>query len=198
MPNLIVIAGPNGSGKSTTAPKLLRDTLRVDEFINADVIARGLSAFAPEKAAFPAGRIMLQRMRALAAAKKDFALESTLSSRSLAPWINQLKTDGYIFHLIYLWLASPALAVLRVKERAKQGGHDIPEAIVHRRYERSLKNFFNIYRPIANSWLMLDNSSVATLKPMAWRNVDGPLQIVKTGPWDRLRKQYENSPFTPR
>lgn len=198
MPNLIVIAGPNGSGKSTTAPKLLRDTLRVDEFVNADVIARGLSAFSPENAAFPAGRIMLSRMRALAASRKDFALESTLSSRTLAPWITRLKGDGYVIHLIYLWLASPELAVLRVKERVEQGGHDIPEPVIHRRYQRSMSNFFNIYRPVANSWLMLDNSSTDAPRPIAWRNVDGPLQIVKTGPWSRLRKQYEKDLFPPR
>lgn len=198
MPNLIVIAGPNGSGKSTTAPKLLRDTLRVDEFVNADVIARGLSAFSPENAAFPAGRIMLSRMRALAASRKDFALESTLSSRTLAPWITRLKGDGYVIHLIYLWLASPELAVLRVKERVEQGGHDIPEPVIHRRYQRSMSNFFNIYRPVANSWLMLDNSSTDAPRPIAWRNADGPLQIVKTGPWSRLRKQYEKDLFPPR
>lgn len=198
MPNLIVIAGPNGSGKSTMAPKLLRDTLQVDEFVNADAIALGLSAFSPEKAAFPAGRVMLGRMRTLAASGKDFAIESTLSSRSLAPWIARLKADGYVIHLIYLWLASAELAVLRVRERVKQGGHDIPEPVIHRRYQRSMGNFFNIYRPVANSWLMLDNSSANAPKPIGWRNVDGPLQIVKTGPWSRLRKQYEQDHFTPR
>jgi len=191
MPNLVVIAGPNGSGKSTTAPKLLRDTLQVDEFINADVIAGGLSAFAPEGVAFPAGRIMVRRMHELAKAGADFALESTLSSRSLAPWIAKLQADNYVFHLIYLWLSSADLAVQRVAERVRQGGHDVPAATVRRRYSRSLSNFFNIYRPIANSWLMLDNSAVEALNPVAWRNVGGPIQIVKRGPWDQLRKEYE-------
>jgi predicted ABC-type ATPase len=191
MSNLVVIAGPNGSGKSTTAPKLLRDTLKVDDFINADAIAGGLSAFAPERVAFPAGRIMLRRMHELASAGADFALESTLSSRSLAPWITGLKADKYVFHLIYLWLSSADLAVQRVAERVRQGGHDVPVATVRRRYSRSLDNFFNIYRPIADSWLMLDNSSVDALNPIAWRNVGGPVQIVKNGPWDRLRKEYE-------
>lgn len=141
MPNLVVIAGPNGSGKSTTAPRLLRDTLKVDDFINADAIAGGLSAFAPERVAFPAGRIMLRRMHELAAAGADFALESTLSSRSLAPWIVRLKARNYVFHLIYLWLSSADLAVQRVAERVRQGGHDVPAATVRRRYSRSLGNF---------------------------------------------------------
>lgn len=198
MPNLVVIAGPNGSGKSTTAPKLLRDTLRVDEFINADVIAGGISAFAPDRVAFPAGRIMVRRTHELAAARADFALESTLSSRSLAPWIARLKADTYVFHLIYLWLSSADLAVQRVAERVRQGGHDVPEPTVRRRYSRSLSNFFNIYRPIADSWLMLDNSSIDAPKSIAWRNVDGPIQIVKSGPWDLLRKEYEKDLFEKR
>ncbi len=191
MPNVVVIAGPNGSGKSTTAPKLLRDTLKVEEFINADVIASGLSAFAPERAAFPAGRIMLRRMKELAELRENFALESTLSSRSLAPWLIKLRTNGYVVHLIFLWLVNANLAVKRVAERVKTGGHDIPEEIVRRRYTRSIGNFFNIYRPIADSWLMLDNSMQDSPKPVAWRNVGGPVQITKSGPWNKLREEYE-------
>ena len=195
MPNLIVIAGPNGSGKSTTAPTLLRDTLQVDEFINADVIASGLSAFAPDRVAFPAGRIMIRRMRELVTSRADFALESTLANRFLAPWITRLRVDGYLFHLVYLWLHSADLAVHRVAERVRQGGHGVPEATVRRRYGRSLGNFFNIYRPIADSWLMLDNSTAVAPKPIAWRNVGGPIQIVRSGPWDRLREKHEKDIF---
>jgi predicted ABC-type ATPase len=191
MPNLVVIAGPNGSGKSTTAPTLLRDTLEVDDFINADTIASGLSAFAPERVAFPAGRIMISRMQDLARSRANFALESTLSNRFLAPWITRLRNDGYVFHLVYLWLQSADLAVQRVAERVRQGGHAVPEATVRRRYGRSLDNFFNIYRPIADSWLLLDNSKAGMPGPIAWRNVGGPLQILKSGPWDQLRKQHE-------
>jgi predicted ABC-type ATPase len=191
MPNVVVIAGPNGSGKSTTAPKLLRDTLKVEEFINADVIASGLSAFAPDRAAFPAGRIMLRRMKELAEQRENFALESTLSSRSLAPWLIRLQTNGYVVHLIFLWLVDANLAVKRVAERVKTGGHGIPEEIVRRRYTRSIGNFFNIYRPIADSWLMLDNSLQDSPKPVAWRNVGGPVQITRSGPWNKLREEYE-------
>ena len=170
----------------------------MDDFINADVIAGGLSAFAPERVAFPAGRIMLRRMRGLTIARADFALESTLSSRTLALWIARLQTENYVFHLIYLWLSSADLAVQRVAERVRQGGHDVPAATVRRRYSRSLSNFFNIYRPIANSWLMLDNSAVGALNPVAWRNVGGPVEIVKNGPWDQLRKEYEKDIFQSR
>ena len=134
---------------------------------------------------------MVRRMHELATSGADFALESTLSSRSLAPWIAKLQADDYVFHLIYLWLSSADLAVQRVAERVRQGGHDVPAATVRRRYSRSLGNFFNIYRPIANSWLMLDNSALDAPNPVAWRNVGGPVQIVKDGPWDRLRREYE-------
>lgn len=191
MPNVVVIAGPNGSGKSTTAPKLLRDTLKVDHFINADAIASGLSAFAPDRAAFPAGRIMLQRMTELAGLRENFSLESTLSSRSLAPRIVKLRANGYVVHLIFLWLVDANLAVKRVAERVKAGGHGIPEEIVRRRYTRSIGNFFNIYRPIADSWLMLDNSLQDSPKPVAWRNIGGSVQITKSGPWNKLREEYE-------
>lgn len=184
--------------KSTTAPVLLRDTFQVDDFINADTIASGLSAFAPERVAFPAGRIMIRRMQDLAGSRADFALESTLSNRFLAPWIRKLRNDGYSFHLVYLWLQSVDLAVQRVAERVRNGGHGVPEAIIRRRYERSLSNFFNIYRPIADSWLMLDNSSVNVPKPIAWRNVGGPLQIVRAGPWNNLRREYETDFFKKR
>lgn len=191
MPNVVVIAGPNGSGKSTTAPKLLRDTLKIEHFINADAIASGLSAFAPDRAAFPAGRIMLQRMTELAGLRENFALESTLSSRSLAPRIVKLRANGYVVHLIFLWLLDVNLAVKRVAERVKAGGHGIPEEIVRRRYTRSIGNFFNIYRPIADSWLMLDNSLQDSPKPVAWRNIGGSVQITKSGPWNKLREEYE-------
>lgn len=195
LPNLVVVAGPNGSGKSTTAPKLLRDTLRVDEFINADLIASGLSGFAPERVAFAAGRIMVRRMQEIAESKIDFALESTLSSRSLAPWISRLQAGGYAFHLLYLWLSNADLAVQRVADRVRQGGHNVPETVVRRRYARSLSNFFNVYRPIADSWLMLDNSTVGNLKAIAWRTAGGPIQIVKGGPWNQLSKRYEKDLF---
>ena len=138
---------------------------------------------------------MLRRMKKLAKARENFALESTLSSRSLAPWLIRLQADGYVVHLIFLWLIDANLAVKRVAERVKTGGHDIPEETVRRRYTRSISNFFNIYRPIADSWLMLDNSLQDLPKPVAWRNVGGPVQITKNGPWQTLREEYEKDIF---
>jgi predicted ABC-type ATPase len=155
MPHVIVIAGANGAGKSTVAPFLLRDTLGISEFVNADTLAQGLSAFAPEKAARAAGRIMLARIGELAEAKKDFAFETTLSTRSFVPRLQKMRKNGYEFSLFFLWLISSKLAVLRVAERVRQGGHDISEETIKRRYEKGLKNFFRLYQPIADSWYFM-------------------------------------------
>jgi predicted ABC-type ATPase len=194
MPKVVVIGGPNGAGKSTTAPTLLREALEVHEFVNADAVALGLSAFDPQSVAYAAGRVMLERLRQLAADRRDFAFETTLASRSFHPWIQRLQAlQGYEFHLIYLWLPSAELAVERVAERVREGGHDVPSDTVRRRYERSLRNFFNLYGPIADSWLMLDNSSPTWSRPIAWRERGRPFQIVETGPWYELQKRYEGN-----
>jgi predicted ABC-type ATPase len=157
-PHLIIIAGPNGAGKSTTAPALLQGTLGVTEFVNADVIAQGLSAFNPERAAFHAGRIMLDRLQQLAEERENFAFETTLASRTFVHWIEALKSTGYAFHLFFLWLPAPEFAVARVVERVKMGGHNVPEDTIRRRYQAGLKNFFSLYRPLADSWFFYDNS----------------------------------------
>lgn len=121
-PHLIVIAGPNDAGKSTTAPSLLKGTLRVTEFVNADLIAQGLSAFKPEMTAFHAGRIMLERLHHLAKKRVNFSFETTLASKTFAPWITELCKTGYLFHLVFLWLPSEEFAVNRVAERVRMGG----------------------------------------------------------------------------
>lgn len=159
MPHLIIIAGSNGAGKSTAAPALLKDALHVDNFINADVIAQGLCAYQPEKAAIQAGRIMLNRIHNLAGENINFAFETTLASRTFARWIPKLKKQGYQFHLFFLWLKNVELAILRVKERINTGGHSVPEETIRRRYAAGLKNFFNLYSPIADSWQFYDNSN---------------------------------------
>ena len=118
---VVVLAGPNGSGKSTAAPRLLRGVLRVEEFVNADIIARGLSAFAPEKVAMAAGRLMLSRLRQLASQGVSFAFETTLASRTFAPWLEELIAQGYRVHLVFLWLPDPEAAIARVAERVSNG-----------------------------------------------------------------------------
>jgi predicted ABC-type ATPase len=140
MPNVIVIAGPNGAGKSTLAPALLRDTFGILEYVNADTIAEGLSAFAPLDASFDAGRVMLGRLHDLAEVEKDFAFETTLASRTYARWLSELKeTSGYRVSVIFLWLRDVELAIARVAARVELGGHSIPEETIRRRFERGKK-----------------------------------------------------------
>ncbi len=156
--HIIAVAGPNGAGKSTTAPALLKGALKVSEFVNADLIAQELSPSNPEMSAIKAGRIMLKRMHQLADKRVNFAFESTMASRSFTQWITGLRKKGYLFHLVFLWLPSQELAINRVAERVRTGGHNVPEETIKRRYRTGLQNFFRLYRPIADTWYFYDNS----------------------------------------
>lgn len=190
MPHLIIIAGSNGSGKSTAAPALLKDALHVDDFVNADVIAQGLCAYQPEKAAIQAGRIMLARIHTLADEMTNFAFETTLASRTFATWIPKLKKQGYHFHLIFLWLKDAELAVFRVKERVKTGGHSVPEETIRRRYTAGLKNFFSLYRPLADSWQFYDNSNTEHFSLIASEINQNNLVIMKEELWEQLLENF--------
>ena len=166
-PSIVVLAGPNGAGKSTAAPLILKEALGIAEFVNADVIARGLSGFEPERAALAAGRIMLARQRELARQRVGFAFETTLASRSFAPWLADLVRSGYEFHLVFLWLPSADLAVARVATRVQDGGHDVPEETIRRRYDAGLSNFFRLYQPMTTTWQLCDNSGPSGPRPIA-------------------------------
>lgn len=191
MPKVVVIAGPNGAGKSTTASMVLRKALEVGEFVNADTIAAGLSAFSPESVSVAAGRVMLDRVHELAREHRDFAFETTLASRSFAPWLRSLRTDGYAFHLVYLWLPTVELALARVAERVRRGGHSVPDNIVRRRYDRSLSNFFNLYSGFADSWLMVNNSVRPRPRLIAKRAIGRAVRIFSADEWSALRTKYE-------
>ena len=189
-PNVVIVAGPNGSGKSTAAPSLLRDYLGLTEFVNADVIAQGLSGFQAEAVAIRAGRIMQARLRELASQRRDFAFETTLASRSFAPWLRELRDSGYRAHLLFLWLSSPELAISRVAARVQQGGHHVQEETVRRRYRRGLQNFFKLYRPIVDSWTLFDNGSEEGRQQIASYIGGGELHISNVRLWDTIRGQY--------
>jgi predicted ABC-type ATPase len=167
LPRVIALAGPNGAGKSTTAERLLRGPLAVGEFVNADLIAQGLSGLAPDRAAIAAGRVMMTRLRQLAAQQTSFAFETTLASRTFAPWVKKLNHMGYQFHILFLWLPSPDVAVARVAERVRLGGHNVPESTVRRRYRAGIRNFLELYQPLAQSWKVADNSGVGPLRVIA-------------------------------
>ena len=158
MPNLYIIAGCNGAGKTTASFTVLPDMLNCKEFINADEIARGISPLNPEKAAIEAGRFMLNKIEKLIQNQKDFAFETTLSSKSYANTIQKAKQIGYQTSLVFFWLDSVDLAIERVKTRVLEGGHNIPRQVIIRRYYSGLKNLFDLYIPICDYWMIFNNS----------------------------------------
>jgi predicted ABC-type ATPase len=184
MPNLFLLAGPNGAGKSTSAPGILRGRRQVDEFVNADVIARdqGLSDVA-------AGRQTLARLEALAAARRGIAFETTLASRMLLPRIQAMQAAGYVFQLTFFWLPSADMAVERVARRVASGGHSIPEDVIRRRYERGLDNFFNAYSLAGDTWVMVDNTSRPG-RPLAWRKIGEGVRVLDNALWTKLVGRY--------
>jgi predicted ABC-type ATPase len=189
-PNVIVVAGPNGAGKSTAAPSLLQDLLEVTEFVNADVIAQGLAAFDPDSVAFEAGAIMHTRLRSLATRRRNFAFETTLASRSLAPWLRELVASHYLFHLVFLWLPSADFAVARVADRVRLGGHNVPEDTIRRRYRRGLRNFFELYQPLATTWRVYDNSQEAGIRLIAAGKQMNATCIGDEETWKHLQREF--------
>ncbi len=157
-PRCIVIAGPNGAGKTTFARRYLPAKARVIHFVNADLIAAGLSPLKPELAAIAAARMVLREIDRLAKARADFAFESTLSGLTYVRRLESWRREGYRVEIVYLRLKSSQLALRRVAARVRQGGHDVPRADVVRRYSRGWKNFQLIYRPLADSWAIYENS----------------------------------------
>jgi predicted ABC-type ATPase len=156
-PQVIIVGGPNGAGKSTIARTVV-PAMGVHEFVNADVIARGLSAEHPETVALESARIMLERLQKLASLRKDFAFETTLAARSFAPWIRDLCDGGWNFQLIFVTLRSPDVAVERVRSRVIEGGHNVPESVIRRRFVRGIQNFHSLYMPLADDWAVYDNT----------------------------------------
>lgn len=187
-PLVVLLAGPNGAGKSTSAARLLKGALAVEEFVNADTIAQGLSAYRPEAAAVAAGRVMLQRLRFLAAARRDFAFETTLAGLGHGQWLRRLRSSGYRSHLVFLALPSAALAVARVAARVREGGHGVPEHVVGRRYEAGLRNLFGSYIPAVDSWQVYDNSDLAGPRLIASGGAGTRPVIADPDAWNGLKE----------
>jgi len=168
-PRAIVIAGPNGAGKTTFAREYLPNDAGVVHFVNADLIAGGLSPFRPELAALAAGRLVLAELDRLVRARADFAFESTLSGQAYVTRFRRWRAAGYRIEIVFLRIASVELALRRISARVKQGGHDVSKRDVLRRFDRSWKNFHGTYRYLADSWAVYDNS--------------GPIpRLLETGP----------------
>ena len=186
MPDFYLFGGPNGAGKTTSALKIL-PALGCRHFVNADLLASGLSPLDVEAAALKAGILMMRRLRELAQTGEDFATESTLAARAYAPLINRWRAAGYRFNLFYLWLPDAEMAVARVAARVKAGGHDIPVETIRRRYQAGRRNFLELYQPLADAWIVLDNSGepgqvaargglglkTEILRPDVWQQIHG-------------------------
>jgi len=155
---IVIIAVPNGAGKTTFAKEFLPNEANCPEFINADLIAAGLSPFKPEAAAARAGRLMLAEMDERVRQRHSFAFETTLSGHVYARKITKWRTLGCHVELIFLSLPSADLAVARVAARVAQGGHDVPEQVILRRFNGGLRNFEKIYKKIVDEWVLYDNS----------------------------------------
>lgn len=180
MPQLYVISGCNGAGKTTASYALLPEMLGCSQFVNSDEFAKSLSPFSPDAASIQAGKLMLLKMNYLFKRHEDFAIETTLATRSLKRMIARAREQGYSVTILYFWLNSPDLAVERVRARVAAGGHNIPEPTIRRRYTAGLHYFFNVYRSMADRWILADNSQI-------------PFKVVAEGQKDRLTVKDEET-----
>jgi len=188
VPNLYIIAGCNGAGKTTASFTILPEMLNCKEFVNADSIAAGLSPFNPESVAIEAGRLMLSRIHELMKAGVDFAFETTLATRSYVSLVKAAQSAGYKVTLLFIWIDSPATAMQRVAERVVKGGHDIPSEVIERRYYRGLFNLINLYIPICDTWMVVNNEAV-TPEAVAEGGLNIENIIINKYIWDVINSQ---------
>jgi len=165
----------------------LPEYAKCENFINADLIAQGLSPFAPEKAALQSGKLVLQQIKQYSSSLKDFGFETTLSGKVYAKLIKGLKKRGYNIHIYFLWIPNTELALLRIKERVAEGGHNIPKADVIRRYTRSIDNFFQLYKDLADFWMLFDNSG--KIPKVIAENANGTVKITNEDLFSKLMKR---------
>ncbi|NOZ45703.1 MAG: zeta toxin [Chlorobi bacterium] len=189
MKRLFIISGCNGAGKTTASYSILPEILDCEEFVNADEIAKGLSPFKPEHAAIQAGRLMLDRINKLIEKGQDFAFETTLTTKSYKNLVLDAKEKGYHVTLLFFWLRTSDLAVKRVETRVKEGGHNIPESVIRRRYENGLRNFYNIFESIVDEWMFIDNSG-EPYEIIAYKNSINSF-VKNHDKWDSLLKLYK-------
>jgi predicted ABC-type ATPase len=190
--NLYIIAGCNGAGKTTASFTILPEILDCREFVNADEIARGLSPFQPEKVAIEAGRIMLHRIEELLTENANFAFETTLATKTYKNTVLRAKTAGYNVTLLFFWLQTVDLAKARVKKRVSEGGHNIDERVIERRYINGIINLFEIYFPIADIVLIFDNSE-GKHELIAEKTNSSDLAIIDNNKFNKLKQYYDNT-----
>jgi predicted ABC-type ATPase len=188
MPNLFIIAGCNGAGKTTASYTVLPEMLNCKEFVNADEIAKGISPFQPEKAAIDAGKIMLSRIDELIALQIDFSFETTLAPRYFVNLIKEAQSKGYFVTLVFFWLNTVDLAIERVKMRVSEGGHNIPEETIRRRYKSGIRNLLDLYIPVCDYWILINNSE-NPFKVIAEGLKDTELDIKDRLIWNKINEQ---------
>lgn len=190
MPNLYIISGCNGAGKTTASFTILPEMLNCKEFVNADEIAKGLSPFQPESVSFQAGRIMLERIEELINSGVDFAFETTLTTLSYINTIKLAREKGYSISLLFFWLNDVDLAIERVKIRVSEGGHNIPEETIRRRYFRGTNNLINKFIELSDFWIVIDNSS-KPFKFVAEGQGNAQIKIHDEPIWQIIKKQRD-------
>ena len=188
MPRLYIISGCNGAGKTTASYSLLPEMLDCTQFVNSDEFAKGLSPFNPEKASIQASRYMLMKIRYLLKRNQDFAVETTLATRTLLKTVKMAQEAGYTVTLLYFWLNSPELAVERVAARVEAGGHDIPEETIRRRYRVGIDYFFHDYAPICERWILADNSQIP-FRVIAEGSKNDLINIKDETTYEQIRRQ---------
>jgi len=180
--DIFILGGPNGAGKTTAAEVLLPQKLRIDSFLNADEIARNISPGDVEAAAFAAGRQMIEQMRGLVRDGRSFAFETTCSGKSYIRLLKECKEVGWRISLIYLWVPSPEYSIARVARRVSQGGHNIPEDVIRRRYLAGLWNMRHLYLPLVYDATIYDNRD-RDLRLVARKAPGFPLKVVDEEIW---------------
>ena len=179
-PVVVILGGPNGAGKSTAAARFLPPAMA---FLHADEIAKGLPSYPSSRADLDAGRILIEEMELLERERADFAVETNLASRSLAARAARLRASGYLFRLIFIWSPDVEFSIARVAARVRSGGHAIPEETIRRRYSAGVRNFFQIYQPLADIWEVHDNIEVDGFRLIADGEMGGAESIHLTEVW---------------
>ena len=189
-PTIYAIGGPNGAGKTTFAREFL-PAVGTETFLNADSIEAGLSPLRPEAMAVPAARLLLKRWRDLVAARASFAFESTFSGRTYAPMLREAKAAGYLVKVCYLWLPSDSASLRRVRQRVRKGGHNVPAEDIRRRYPLSVRNFFELYLPLADVTL-LNQAATSSPPRLVARWAGSSLEILQPEVYETIRQQIIN------
>jgi predicted ABC-type ATPase len=188
--NVYIIAGPNGAGKTTFAREFLPQYADCPNFVNADLIAQGLSPFLPASVAVKAGKLVLAQIDEFAAKKVDFGFETTLSGKLYVNLLKQLKGKGYKLHLFFLWIPASILAIARIKQRVAEGGHHVADSDIKRRFIRSINNFAQIYKPLVDTWFLFDNSKAIPI--LAAKYKGNGVVVVDEDSFNAINRSMEN------